>query len=129
MEIKDYLSNINELEQSQQIVDKYLSSNPNNFEMINQKGLLYLKKTMEIDAQAESVRLSKEISNMDKIKMQQDLKNQKDEMYKVAHDWLEKAYTINNNNVDNVKMLFRVKKTLNMPITPEFEAKFNELMK
>mgnify|MGYP001292072605 CR=1 FL=1 len=126
LDITDYMSNINELQQSEQIIDKYLGLFPTNFEMTYQKGFLYLKKAADIDVQAESVRLSKTISNADKIKMQQDLKVQKDNLYKVAHEWFEKAYNINNTDKETIKMLYRVKKTIGITVSPEFEAQFKE---
>lgn len=129
LDITDYMSNINELEQSELIIDKYLALYPTNFEMTNLKGIVYLKKAVNIDTQADSVRLSKVLSNSDKIRMQQELKIQKDNLYKVAHEWFEKAYNIDNSNADNIKMLYRVKRTLAMPISPEFEAKFQEVIK
>lgn len=129
LDITEYMSNINELQQSEVIIDKYLSLYPTNFEMTNLKGFLYLKKAVNIDTQADSVRLSKVLSNSDKIRMQQEFKVQKDNLYKVAHEWFEKAYNIDNTNAENIKMLYRVKKTLMMPISPEFEAKFQEAIK
>jgi hypothetical protein len=97
--------------------------------MTNLKGIVYLKKAMNIDLQTDSVRLSKVLSNTDKIRMQQELKIQKDNLYKVAHEWFEKAYNIDNTNAENIKMLYRVKRTINLPISPEFEAKFQEVIK
>ena len=129
LDITDYMSNINELHQSEVIIDKYLALYPTNFEMTNLKGIVYLKKAMNIDLQTDSVRLSKVLSNTDKIRMQQELKIQKDNLYKVAHEWFEKAYNIDNTNAENIKMLYRVKRTINLPISPEFEAKFQEVIK
>ena len=128
LDITDYMSNINELQQSEQIIDKYLGLFPTNFEMTNLKGILYLKKTMNVEAQADTVRYSKVLSNTDKKRIQQELTIEKENFYKVAHEWFEKAYAIDNNNAENIKMLYRVKRTLNLPISPEFEAKFKEVI-
>lgn len=128
LDIIDYLSNMAAFTEAEQIVDNYLAISPNNFQMINLKGIIFLKKSFEIDNQAEKTRMSKELSNQDKIRIQNELKVTKDNLLKESHAWFDKAYSIKNDDPENIKFLYRLKKTIFMPVDPELEEKFQAII-
>jgi len=128
LDVTEYLSNIGAFSEAEQIIDTFLAIAPNNFAMTNFKGIIYLKKSFDIDNQAEKTRLSKELSNQDKIRIQNELKVTKDNLLKESHNWFDKAYTIKNDDDENIKFLYRLKKTIFVPVDPELEAKFQSII-
>lgn len=126
-DIMQYLVNINAEDEIQNTVNQYLAKYENDIHMIKFKSRIYLKDFIDLDDEQEKVRVSN-MSNSDKIKRQNEIVLEKKKVLAEALVWYEKAYQIAPDDQEVIRNLYRVKKQNFVPVEPELEQKFQDIM-
>lgn len=126
-DVMQYLVNINAEDELQSIINQYLIKYENEIEMIKFKSRIFLKKALDLDDVQEKVRLSN-MNNNEKIKRQNEIVVERKNILAEALVWYEKAYKIAPNDIEVIKNLYRIKKQNYLPVEPELEKKFQDIM-
>lgn len=126
-DVMQYLVNINAEDDLQPFITQYLTKYENEIEMIKFKSRIFLKKAIDLDDVQEKVRLSN-MNNTDKINKQNEIVAQRKKILAEALVWYEKAYKIAPEDIEVIKNLYRIKKQNYLPVEPELEVKFQNIM-
>lgn len=127
-DIMQYLVNINAEDEIQNTVDQYLAKYENDIIMIKFKSRIYLKKLLDINDEKDRVVLSRTMSNSDKLKRQAEIVVEKEVILEQVLLWLNKANQIAPDDHEVIRNLYRVKRQNGIPIEPELEQKFQDIM-
>lgn len=128
IELMEYLSTVDADRELGEFVDQYLEKYPNSAAFITYKADLYQKEAANIDLEREEIRTSNR-SNDEKIKLQQELIAKKEAVLLQAHDWYQKAYDLNKEDIHTVRQLYKLKMMSGLPVDDELKERFNALLR
>lgn len=106
---------------------KAIEKIPNNFDLVQTMADCYYFEA--IDKQNEGADIQKNSKDADKWDRINALKEQSDALFTEAHNWLDKAYKINNNDPRNVKMLRQLKLRFRMEVPADLQEKYDSFYK
>ena len=124
VELMEYLINVDADKELGEFVDQYLEKYPNSASFTAFKADLYQKEAEKIEDERQEIRLS-DRSNNEKIKLQEELIAKKEAVLLQAHDWYQKAYELNSDDIHTIRQLYKLKVMSHLPISEELQEKFN----
>ena len=110
-----YLNNSNQWKSAEELILQGLEIDPLNFDLNKQMALRYYLEGLQYQKEATEASSKQLIT----------LSAKRKEAYENAHDWAEKAYQINNNDMGNNKMLHLLKMFLGKDIPEELQQKID----
>ncbi|MDD6184727.1 MAG: hypothetical protein PUB29_03750 [Bacteroidales bacterium] len=120
-----YLTNAKSYAKAEQILTEALAKTPNDFDLMKQMGYRYAMEYYDIMDRRQTAMNTKHWDEANSLFQSPERKNAMEK----AHEWCEKAYQVNSDNLENNRILREMKALLNMPIPQELNDKINARMK
>ena len=116
-----YLSNAKSYEKAEQLLKGALADDPNNFELLKQMGYRYALEYYDLMDQRKKAMDTRKYDEANRIYQSEERKA----AMQNAHDWCDKAYKVNPDNLENNLILREMKVLLGLPKDEELNAKIN----
>lgn len=114
-----YLSNAKSYAKAEQILKDALANDPNNFALLKQMGYRYALEYYDLMDQRKKAMDTRQWDEANRIYQGPERKAAMEN----AHEWCEKAYKVNSDNLENNLILREMKVLLGLPADPELNAK------
>jgi tetratricopeptide (TPR) repeat protein len=114
-----YLSNAKAYEKAEQLLRGALANDPNNFNLLKQMGYRYALEYYDLMDQRKKAMDSRQWDEANRIYQGPERKAAMEN----AHEWCDKAYKVNSDDLDNNRILREMKVLLGLPADPELNAK------
>ncbi len=114
-----YLSNAKSYAKAEQILKDALANDPNNFALLKQMGYRYALEYYDLMDQRKKAMDTRQWDEANRIYQGPERKAAMEN----AHEWCEKAYKVNPDNLENNLILREMKVLLGLPADPELNAK------
>ena len=114
-----YLSNAKSYAKAEQILREALANDPNNFALLKQMGYRYALEYYDLMDQRKRAMDTRQWDEANRIYQGPERKAAMEN----AHEWCEKAYKVNSDDLDNNRILREMKVLLGLPADPELNAK------
>ena len=119
-----YLTNAKSYAKAEQILTDALAKNPNDFELLKQMGYRYAMEYYDIQDRRQAAMNARQYELATQLFQSPERKNAMEK----AHEWCEKAYQVNSDNLENNRILREMKALLQLPIPQELNDKINARM-
>lgn len=114
-----YLSNAKSYAKAEQILRAALENKPNDFPLLKQMGYRYALEYYDLMDQRKKAMDSRQYDEANRIYQSAERKAAMEN----AHEWCEKAYQVDPDNLENNLILREMKVLLGLPANPELNAK------
>lgn len=114
-----YLSNAKSYAKAEQILRTALENKPNDFSLLKQMGYRYALEYYDLMDQRKKAMDSRQYDEANRIYQSAERKAAMEN----AHEWCEKAYQVDSDNLENNLILREMKVLLGLPANPELNAK------
>ena len=121
----NYLNNCRAYDKAESVLRGALEKDPNNFLYLSQMGYRYYEEMHDYMDKVKELQNQKRWNDANAINLSPEFKQVKEN----AHEWCEKAYQANSDNLDNNKRLRELKALLQKPIPQELNDKINSHIK
>ena len=119
-----YLTNAKSYAKAEQILTDALAKNPKDFELLKQMGYRYAMEYYDIMDRRQTAMNTKHWDEANSLFQSPERKNAMEK----AHEWCDKAYQVNSDNLENNRILREMKTLLNLPVPQELNDKINARM-
>lgn len=119
----NYLSNCGAYSKAEEVLNKLLTTYPNSFSLNKQMGYRFYREAIDYEKEIDAATVAKDYTKVNQLKDEQKV------IFKKAHDWCDKAYSLNKDDLDNDKILRQLKVQLLIPVPDELNNKVNSYMK
>ena len=119
-----YLTNAKSYAKAEQILTDALAKNPNDFELLKQMGYRYAMEYYDIQDRRQAAMNARQYELATQLFQSPERKNAMEK----AHEWCDKAYQVNSDNLENNRILREMKALLQLPIPQELNDKINARM-
>ena len=120
-----YLTNAKAYAKAEQILTEALAKNPNDFNLLKQMGYRFAMEYYDIQDRRQAAMNARQYELATQLFQSPERKNAMEK----AHEWCEKAYQVNSDNLENNRILREMKALLQLPIPQELNDKINARMK
>ena len=120
-----YLTNAKSYAKAEQILTESLAKTPNNFDLLKQMGYRYAMEYYDIQDRRQAAMNARQYEEATRLFQSPERKNAMEK----AHEWCEKAYQVNPDNLENNRILREMKALLQLPIPQELNDRINARMK
>ncbi|MCR4964879.1 MAG: hypothetical protein K6A41_04410 [Bacteroidales bacterium] len=117
----NYLSNCKAFDKAENILTAALATDPDNFNYLSQMGYRYYEEMHAYMERVKELQNKKQWNDANAINLSPEFKQTKVN----AHEWCEKAYNVDSDNLDNNKRLRELKVLLQKEIPQELNDKIN----
>lgn len=121
----NYLNNCKAYDKAESVLRSALEKDPKNFLFLSQMGYRYYEEMHDYMDKVKDLQSQKLWNDANAINLSPEFKQVKEN----AHEWCEKAYEVNSDNLDNNKRLRELKALLQKPIPQELNDKINSHIK
>ncbi|MBR4136382.1 MAG: hypothetical protein IKU03_08245 [Bacteroidales bacterium] len=121
----NYLNNCKAYDKAESILREALEKDPKNFDFLSQMGYRYYEEMHDYMDRVKDLQNQKRWNEANEINLSPEYKQVKE----TAHEWCERAYEVNSDNLDNNKRLRELKALLQKPIPQELNDKINAHLK
>ena len=119
-----YLTNAKSYAKAEQILTDALAKKPKDFELLKQMGYRYAMEYYDIQDRRQAAMNARQYELATQLFQSPERKNAMEK----AHEWCEKAYQVNSDNLENNRILREMKALLQLPIPQELNDKINARM-
>ena len=119
-----YLTNAKSYAKAEKILTDALAKTPNNFDLLKQMGYRYAMEYYDIQDRRQAAMNARQYELATQLFQSPERKNAMEK----AHEWCEKAYQVNSDNLENNRILREMKALLQLPIPQELNDKINARM-
>lgn len=116
-----YLSNAKSYAKAEQILKDALEKEPNNFNLLKQMGYRYALEYYDIQDRRQAAMNARQYDEATRLFQSPERKAAMEK----AHEWCEKAYNVNSDNLENNRILREMKALLGLPVPEELNNKIN----
>ena len=120
-----YLTNAKAYAKAEQILTEALAKNPNDFNLLKQMGYRYAMEYYDIQDRRQAAMNARQYELATQLFQSPERKNAMEK----AHEWCEKAYQVNSDNLEKNRILREMKALLQIPIPQELNDKINARLK
>ena len=120
-----YLTNAKSYAKAETILTEALAKKPNDFELLKQMGYRYAMEYYDIQDRRQAAMNARQYELATQLFQSPERKNAMEK----AHEWCERAYNVNSDNLENNRILREMKALLQLPIPQELNDKINARMK
>ena len=120
-----YLTNAKSYAKAEQLLTEALAKKPNDFDLLKQMGYRYAMEYYDIQDRRQAAMNARQYEEATRLFQSPERKNAMEK----AHEWCEKAYNVNSDNLENNRILREMKALLQLPIPQELNDKINARMK
>lgn len=119
-----YLTNAKSYAKAEQLLKAELEKSPNNFELLKQMGYRYALEYYDIQDQRQAAMNARQYEEATRLFQSPERKAAMEN----AHEWCEKAYMVNSDNLENNRILREMKILLGLTVPQELNDKINARM-
>lgn len=116
-----YLSNAKSYAKAEQILKDALAKDPENFNLLKQMGYRYALEYYDIQDRRQAAMNARQYDEATRLFQSPERKAAMEN----AHEWCEKAYKVNSDNLENNRILREMKALLGLPVPDELNEKIN----
>lgn len=120
-----YLTNAKSYAKAEQIILAELEQNPGKFELLKQMGYRYAVEYYDIQDRRQAAMNARQYDEATRLFQSPERKNAMEK----AHEWCQKAYEANSDNLENNRILREMKILLGLEVPQELNDKINARMK
>ena len=117
----NYLSNYKSFAKAEEILNKALAAEPNNFKLNEQMGYRYYEEMQSLEEQAAQYIKDKKYNEAIALRNSPEMK----ELVQKGYEWANKAYNIDPDHLDNMLHLRQLMVKLGMTVPQELNDKIN----
>lgn len=119
-----YLTNAKAYDKAETILKNGLAKEPKNFDLLAQMGYRYAMEYYDIQARRQAAMNARQYELATQLFQSPERKAAMEN----AHEWCQKAYEVNPDNLENNRILREMKALLQLPIPQELNDKINARM-
>jgi tetratricopeptide (TPR) repeat protein len=119
-----YLSNAKSYAKAEQILRDALAKNPNDFNLLKQMGYRYALEYYDIQDRRQAAMNARQYEEATRLFQSPERKAAMEN----AHEWCQRAYEVNPDDLENNRILREMKALLQIPIPQELNDKINARM-